>query len=383
MTAAERLPLLLHADSYRSAEIYHASGFLAPDPFTYLERDGQRILLASAHEAGRARKESRATAVRELDEFGYQTLLVGGMRPEPAIAEVIGRFLQELGVRVANVPTTFPLFLADALRARGLTIQAAPDIAERRRRKREEEIAAIEAAQRATEDAFAVAVKMLRRATVARDRTLVLDGAPLTAERLRAAVELTLLERGCAGDGTILAPGPQAADPHQEGTGACRAGEAIVMDIFPQHKTTRYFADMSRTVSRGEPPSEIVRMYEAVRAAQEAGIAAVRPGITGREIHELVEDLLYRAGYGTLREGQRREGVASFIHGTGHGVGLEIHEAPSVGRAGTQPLEPGDVITIEPGLYLEGVGGVRLEDMLVVTGAGARNLTTSPKELVI
>ena len=153
------------------------------------------------------------------------------------------------------------------------------------------------------------------------------------------------------------------------------------MDIYPRSKTTRFFADMTRTVCRGEPSKEIARMYDVVRQAQDEGIRMLRPGVTGREIHERIEDVLFEAGYGTLREGQRREGVPSFIHGLGHGVGLEIHEAPSIGRGGTKPLAAGDVVTIEPGLYQEGVGGVRLEDMLVVTETGARDLTRSPREL--
>jgi Xaa-Pro aminopeptidase len=144
---------------------------------------------------------------------------------------------------------------------------------------------------------------------------------------------------------------------------------------------------MTRTVSRGAPPPEIVRMYEVVMRAQEAGIKALRPGITGREVHELVEDVIFAAGYDTLRAGQKRTPddpvTRGFIHGTGHGVGLEIHEAPSLGRGGTSPLAVGDVVTVEPGIYDPDVGGVRLEDMLVITSDGSRNLTRAPRQLVI
>jgi Xaa-Pro aminopeptidase len=159
------------------------------------------------------------------------------------------------------------------------------------------------------------------------------------------------------------------------------------MDIFPQHKTTRYWADMTRTVSKGEPPKEIRKMYEVVMRAQDAGIRALRPGVTGREVHELVEDIIWNAGYDTLRPGQKRDPSdqtpRGFIHGTGHGVGLEIHEAPVISRSGTKPLLPGDVVTIEPGIYDPAIGGVRLEDMLVITADGARNLTQAPRELVV
>jgi Xaa-Pro aminopeptidase len=195
------------------------------------------------------------------------------------------------------------------------------------------------------------------------------------------------LELGCVSEGAIIAPGKQAADPHMIGSGPLRAGEAIVMDIFPQHKTTRYYADMTRTVSKGEPPAEIAKMYDITKRAQDAGIKALRPGVTGREVHELVEDIIWEAGYDTLRPGQQRSknggAPRGFIHGTGHGVGLEIHELPNVARSGTTPLAPGDVVTVEPGIYLPELGGVRLEDMLVITETGARNLTRAPRQLVV
>src|SRR5262249_34878852 len=158
-----------------------------------------------------------------------------------------------------------------------------------------------------------------------------------TAERLRAIVEARMLELGCVSEGAIIAPGPQAADPHMLG-GPLHANEPIVMDIFPQHKTTRYWADMTRTISKGTPAPEILKMYEVVKRAQDAGIAALKPGVTGRSIHEMVEDIIFAAGYDTLRIGQQHgprnleAPPKGFIHGLGHGVGLEIHEAPSVGR---------------------------------------------------
>lgn len=381
MAVDGRKPLLMHANSYDDPSILHASGFLAPDPFTYLERDGDRVILASALEAGRARTQSRATAVREMDEFGIQQLVRETKSWDDAYALALDRFLVEYGVREAAVPREFPLYLAELLRRRGVRLEIASDLDERRRRKTPEEIAAIEETQRATEAAFETASRLLRRAEVAKDRTLVLDRAPLTAERVRAAMEFTLLERGCVAEDTIAAGGAHAAQPHNVGSGPYRANEAIVIDIYPQSKRTRYFADMTRTVCRGEPSGELVRMYDTTLRAQEEGIAMVRPGVTGREIHERIEDLLYEAGYGTTREGQRRSGVASFIHGLGHGVGLAIHEAPVIGRSGVKALATGDVVTIEPGLYLDGFGGVRLEDILVVTDTGARNLTQAPKGL--
>lgn len=380
-------PLLLYGDSYRFPDIYHVTRFLAPDAFITLEHDGEIVMFMNSLEQGRAEKESRATRVRNVDELGQQDLSAQGIFGDDAAAQIIERALRERGLARTFVPRYFPVAIADRLRAQGIALDIAPDLDARRRTKRPDELEALEASQRATEAAWADGVAALRRADIDPDRTLRLDGEIFTAERLRAIVESALLERGCLAESTIVAPGKQAADPHMIGTGPLHAGEAIVMDIFPQDKRTRYFADMTRTVSRGEPPAEIRRMYEVVMRAQDAGIAALRPGITGREVHELVEDIIFEAGYDTLRPGQKRRPddpvVRGFIHGTGHGVGLEIHEPPSVGRAGTAALQPGDVVTVEPGIYDPDIGGVRLEDMLVITGGGSRNLTRALRQLVI
>jgi len=386
-TRGEALPLLFYADGYKFPDVYHLTRFLAPDPIIALEQDGDVVIVASPLEEGRARKESRAREVFSFDTFGAKEIAKTAETREELDAEIIKRFLASRGARRVAVGTYFPLGMAERLRAAGIEIVVDRALSDRRRAKRPDEIVALEATQRATEDAWTRGVDALRRSTARRDGTLELDGEPFTAERLRGIVESRLLELGCVSEGAIIAPGKQAADPHMIGTGPLRAGEAIVMDIFPQHKATRYFADMTRTVSKGEPAAEIAKMYEITKRAQDVGIKALRPGVTGREVHELVEDIIWEAGYDTLRPGQQRskDGGAprGFIHGTGHGVGLEIHEMPTVGRSGTKPLAPGDVVTVEPGIYLPELGGVRLEDMLVITETGARNLTRAPRQLVV
>ncbi len=383
------LPLLFYGNSYHYPDIYRSTRFLAPDPFIALEDGEERIIVASPLEQGRAQKESRATVVRSMFEFGARELSAQGLDGDKINAVVIQRLLHERGVGRTRVPRYFPVGLADELRALGIDLVVAGDLAERRRRKRPDEVAAIEAAQRATEEAWAEGVDAIRRAQVRPDGTLSLDGETFTAERLRWIVEQALLARDCqTPERTITAPGTQAADPHEIGHGPLRANEPIVMDIYPQHGS-RYWADMTRTVSKGEPPAAIRRMYDVVRRAQDEAISMLRPGITGKEIHEHVEDVIYDAGYDTLRPGQKRRPddpvIRGFFHGTGHGVGLEIHELPSIGRGkwGMVPLEPGDVVTIEPGIYDADVGGVRLEDMLVVTGSGSRDLTRAPRDLVV
>ena len=380
-------PLLFYADGYRFPDVYHSTRFLAPDPVIALEGVEELVLVVSSLEEGRARKESRATTVLNINDYGAQELSGRGISGPEFWATLMKRFLDARRLRRVAVAPYFPLAEADRLREMGVELVVADDLRERRRVKRPDEIAAIEAAQRATEAAWREGLDAIRRAKVRPDKTLELGGAVFTAERLRAVVETALLERGYASDGAICAPGPQAADPHQMGTGPLHAGEPIVMDIFPQHKQTRYWADMTRTVSKGEPSAEIRKIYDVVKRAQDAGIKALRPGVTGREVHELVEDIIWQAGYDTQRPGQKKDPndptPRGFIHSTGHGVGLEIHEAPAIARSGTKPLLAGDVVTIEPGVYDPVIGGVRLEDMLVITETGARNLTQAPRELSV
>src|SRR5437868_11562767 len=384
---ARGLPLLFYADGYRFPDVYHTTKFLAPDPIIALEDVEELVLVTSSLEEGRARKESRATSIVNMNEYGAQDLTGRGISGTEFWAAIIKRFLDERGLRRVAVAPYFPVAEADRLREMGIELVVANDLRDRRRTKRPDEIDAIEAAQRATEEAWREGVDAIRRSKIRSDRTLELDGAVFTAERLRATVERALLERGYASDGAICAPGPQAANPHESGTGALHANEAIVMDIFPQHKTTRYWADMTRTVSKGEPPAEIRKMYEVVMRAQDAGIRALRPGVTGREVNAIVEDIIWRAGYDRLRPGQKKDPndrtPRGFIHGTGHGVGLEIHEMPGISQRGIKPLIVGDVVTVEPGIYDPAIGGVRLEDMLVITPDGARDLTNAPRELVV
>lgn len=382
-------PLLFYADGYKFPDVYHLTRFLTPDPIIALEQGSDIVIVASSLEEGRARKESRATQVLNMNEFGLSELSMKGLKGDDLSAQVLKRFLDARGLTTVAVAPYFFVGLADRLRAMGITLEIAEGLPSRRRAKRRDEIDALERTQRATEDAWAKGVDAIGRAGVRSDGTLELDGAPFTAERLRGIIEARLLELGCQTEDTIVAPGPQAADPHMSGTGPLRAKQAIVMDIFPQHKTTRYFADMTRTVSKGDPGPEIRTMYDVVRRAQDEAIAMLRPGVTGKEVHERVEDIIFEAGYDTLRPGQqhgpRTDGALprGFIHGTGHGVGLEIHEAPSIGRAGTTPLAAGDVVTIEPGVYDPAIGGVRLEDMLVITEDGSLNLTRAPRQLVV
>jgi Xaa-Pro aminopeptidase len=280
------------------------------------------------------------------------------------------------------VPPRFPLRTADGLRNRDVTVAADRESAltEVRASKTEAEIEDIRTAQRANEAAMARAEELLAETSVDGEGRLVRGGDPLTSERVTEAIEVTLLRHGCALDETIVACGRDAADPHDRGSGPLLADEPIIVDIFPRSKATRYHSDMTRTFLRGEPGGTVREWYDLTAEAKEAALAAVEPGVTGEEVHAAVCDVYEDAGLPTLRSDEQTE--TGFIHSTGHGVGLDVHELPRVGPGGGE-LRPGHVITVEPGLYDPDVGGVRIEDIVVVTGDGYENLVDYPEELVV
>jgi Xaa-Pro aminopeptidase len=379
--------LLVIGAPEHDAAAYHLSGFLAPDPVILLQVAGKKYLAVSSMEYGRAKREARAEEVLSFDELDVINLareLKGGGR---ALAAAAAGLLEKLGATNSPVavPPSLGVVYADELRARSLTVT--PDarlFADLRRVKTEEEISYIERTQRAVEEACAHAVGILKESNISEDGTLVYGGETLTSERLRFEIDTELLRGNCAADGTITAGGSQATDPHERGHGPLKAGESIILDIFPADKTTRYYADMTRTFVKGEPGEDLQKMYDAVLESQEAALAMIGPGVNGRDVHRKVSDVLHEAGYETLVHDQRpgeplQEG---FIHGTGHGVGLEIHESPRVSIS-DEKLVSGDVVTVEPGLYYPEIGGVRIEDLVVVTESGCRNLTNFPKEFRI
>jgi Xaa-Pro aminopeptidase len=219
---------------------------------------------------------------------------------------------------------------------------------------------------------------VIREATI-RDNTIYSNGSPLTSEKIKQVIHVALMERDCVGQHTIVASGIQGCDPHNEGSGPLQANTSIIMDIFPRSSETRYFADQTRTVVKGKASDELRRLYDTVKEAQQAAVDEVRDGVNGNHIHQRICERFEAAGYAT---GPRDGRMQGFFHGTGHGVGLDIHEPPRLGK--TQAiLRAGQVVTIEPGLYYPDIGAVRIEDMVLVTETGCRNLTKFPKFLEI
>ncbi|MGB9958284.1 M24 family metallopeptidase [Haloferax prahovense] len=371
---------LISADGSDSNQLY-LSGFDAPDPYVTLYTPAGIHLLVSTLEFGRAKKESRADTVSRLSDYDYRDkhaehgAVVGK-------AKTVAAFLADHDVDSLAVPADFPLGTADALRDEGVVVEAETDdvLTNIRAVKADEEVEHVHAAQDANEAAMRAAEGLIRDADVADDGTLTYEGEPLTSERVKEEIEVTLLRHGCALDETIVACGADAADPHDRGSGPLRADEAVIIDIFPRDKETKYNGDMTRTFVKGEPSPEIREWFDLTEEAFEAALDAVEPGATGADVHDAVCDVYEAAGENTLRADPSAE--TGFIHSTGHGVGLDVHELPSLSPSGEE-LRPGHVITIEPGLYDPEIGGVRIEDLVVVTEDGYENLTEYPVELVV
>ncbi|MGH2447767.1 MAG: M24 family metallopeptidase [Chloroflexota bacterium] len=364
--------ILLVGDSESDQNLYYRTHFLAGDPFVYLEYDGHSEVIVSSMEAGRARKQASVSQVKTFEDYGYRDLVKQLDSRSKAFSALLGRAVEGTGADSLVVESTFPVLFADHLRSDGHELDVDEQLFQKeRRQKSAEEIEAIAESQDAAQRATAHAIELIA-ATDIRDGALYLNDEQLTMERLRAEVEVFLTRLGFDPANPITAGGPGAADPHWMGYGPLMAGESIVLDIFPRSKRTRYWGDITRTVVRGKPNPGLVEMYGTTLQAQQAAFSQIRAGANGKDVHNATQQVFDEAGFGGESEGPR------FIHSTGHGVGLGIHEAPGLGMIDNELL-PGDVVTVEPGLYDPAIGAVRIEDTVVVTEDGFRNLTTLEK----
>ena len=367
---------LIIADSEKNANLYYATRFLAPDAFIFAQMDGQGVLVMSDLEVDRAKAQAKAEEVLSFTKLSQEVKRRGVA--EPTTMDVVDELLKRRSIHDVEVPTDFSVSYADVLRKRGYAVEPKTDpFFPERLIKSEEEIAHLTETLRITEDALATAIELIRSAEVKPDKTLWLGGKPLTAELLRKAMHLTMMERDCIAQHTIVACGVQAVDPHNEGSGPLKANEPIVMDVFPQHATSRYFADITRTVVKGQASEKVKRMFSAVKEGQEIAFGMIKDGVDGSAVHKAIMDSFERQGFKTGEQNGRMQG---FFHGTGHGLGLEIHEPPRI-SAKPDLLKSGMVVTVEPGLYYLDAGGMRIEDMVVVTKDGCRILTEAPKIL--
>ena len=373
--------VLIYGDTVRSPELRHEVPLVIPDGFLYLERGDRRVVAVHSLEIPRVREDAPGLEIIPTAELGEDELYAQGLQG-PAIAlELIVRACREVGIDRAAVPPHFPVEVADHLRANGIELAVDRDLFDNRRRsKNETELGGIRNAQKACEAALDAARDLLRRAQP-NGAGLEVDGEPLTSERIKRVIEGGFADHYVEGSEMIVSHGPQTAVGHDMGSGQIRPNEPIVFDLFPKDKQTGCYADMTRTYVIGEPSDEVKEWYRLVKEALDRSTAEVKPGANGRKLFELVCDIFGRAGCKTALNKEPGEVLEDgFFHGLGHGVGLEVHELPSMSRTG-HDLVPGDVITIEPGLYRSGYGGLRLEDLVLVTKDGYEVITEYPYDL--
>ncbi len=367
---------LIFAASESDADMLYATRFLAPDPFLYFEKAGRSFVALSQLEYDRGRKEAKVDRVFNQSEFAR------GLRARgrPAPHDWIAALLIQHRIRCVTVSPSFSLSLARTLERRGIRVRVAENgLFPERECKTRGEIATLRHSLRATAEIMRRAIELIHRARARRDGVLMLAGAPLTSERLQTEIRMEAGRRGFEASHPIAAGGVQACDPHARGHGPLKSGELIILDIFPRDLSTGYWGDMTRTVVKGRASDAQRRQFHAVRQAQKLAMFRLRNGVDGRTVHAAVNEFFESKGYRTGNFSGRYEG---FFHGTGHGLGLEIHEAPRVSSV-PHTLRTGNVVTVEPGLYYPSVGGVRIEDVVVIRRGGCEKLSHFPVRLEI
>ncbi len=382
-------PLVIAGVPAKNLALHHRIRFPVGDPAALVEWPaeagvrGRRLLIVRDIELERARRDALADTCHAPAEFTPEGGLSGDR--ETATAQSLAECLRKQGIGRVRGDRTLPLIFAEHLRDAGIDLiyDAEAGVAERRS-KDESEIEALREAQRITEEVIEFACRTIAGAGVDRDGVLSIDGAPLTSERVRTMIDLALLERGFDASPSIVAGGAGGADCHERGDGPLRTSEPVIIDVFPRSKESLYHGDCTRVVVHGEIPEVVARMHAALVDAKRAGIAACRPGATGEEVHRATIAEIHRHGFasGPMPGPDDPKGAdwIGMVHGTGHGLGLDVHEPPLLDFKGPA-LVVGDALTVEPGLYGRRIGGLRLEDLVVVTDDGCENLNTLPEGL--
>ena len=367
---------LIVAASESDADMLYATRFFAPDPFIFLEKDGKRTLVLSDLEIDRGRKQA------EADEFlpysAFEKEVQGSSTKAPQYEKVLAHFLTKRKVRSAIVPANFPLGYARELESKNIRLQPTNDFFwPEREAKSEAELRLMRKAVEITEAGMARGIEVLKQSQPGKAQKLEWSASVLTSERLRAEIDTAVLRAGGLPANTIVAGGDQACDPHERGHGPLKANSLIIIDIFPRAAVSGYFGDLTRTVLRGRASDEQRRLWETVNEGQALALKKMKPGVDGLKLHKEVKQFFADRGYPTeLRDGRQ----TGFFHGTGHGLGLEIHEHP---RFQKTVFKAGQVITVEPGLYYPGLGGVRTEDVVALTKSGIRMLSRFENRLEI
>jgi Xaa-Pro aminopeptidase len=373
--------VLIYGDSFRSADMRHAVPLGVPDPFLYAEENGSRYVFSNSMEAARLR-DLGLFDVHVHEELGADELIQSGLDRRELTAQLALRAVGSLDLKRATVPENFPVWLADRLRAEGVELDVDQDLFDdRRRAKTAAQLEGMRRAQKAAEAAMDACRELLRRSEISGDE-LLLDGEQLTVERVKADMNIAFAAHDTTADEYIVAPGAQGAVGHDMGSGPIPPHTPLIVDIFPRDNASAVFTDMTRTFVVGDVPDDISEWHRLVKEALDRSVAEIRAGVGGRAVFDVVCDIFEAAGEPTARTKTPGETLADgFFHGLGHGVGLEVHEQPGMGLVSKKPLVAGDVVTVEPGLYRAGYGGVRLEDIVLVTEDGAEVITDYPYDL--
>jgi len=367
---------LIVAASETDPDMLYATRFWAPDPFIFLERNGKRTLVLSDLEFDRGRKQADADEFVMFSELERE--VQGKSTKGPPYEKVLAHFLRKRGIRSAIVPANFPLACAQELAANKIKVRATNGLFwPAREAKSNKEIEMIGHALRITEIGLRRAIEILKASKPGSGKRLRWNGKTLTSELLRAEIDSAILRAGGIPSGTIVAGGDQACDPHERGHGPLYANSLIILDVFPRDAKTGYFGDLTRTVLRGRASGAQRTLWNTVKAGQALALKKIKAGVDGITIHKAIQDFFAKRGFPTeVRKGRR----VGFFHGTGHGLGLEIHEHPRLQKV---TLKNRQVLTVEPGLYYPGLGGARQEDVVVVTKTGCKILSRFPKQLEI
>jgi Xaa-Pro aminopeptidase len=367
---------LIVAASEHDPDMLYATKFFVPDPFIFLEQNGKRTIVLSDLEIDRARKQVQADEIVSYSQFERE--VQGKQKKAPPFEKVMSHFLRKRGVRSAVVPANFPLGYAEELSAHKIRLRATNGLFwPEREAKSDDELQLMRRALAITEKGLARAMEVLGASKSGPGKKLSWSGQTLTSEILRAEIDSAILRAGGLPANTIVAGGDQACDPHERGFGPLKADSLIILDIFPRDAKSGYFGDLTRTVVRGRASDEQRRLWETVREGQTLVLKKMKPGVDGLDLHNEVNKFFTDRGFPTeVRDGRQ----VGFFHGTGHGLGLEIHEFP---RFQKTVFKPGQVLTVEPGLYYPGIGGARVEDVVVVTKTGTRMLSRFEKRLEI
>jgi Xaa-Pro aminopeptidase len=367
---------LIVAASEHDADMLYATRFFAPDPFIFLEQKGKRTLVLSDLEIDRGRKQAEADEFVSFNKLERE--VQGQSKKPPPYEKVLAHFLQKRGVRSTVVPANFPLGYAQELVKNKIHLHTTNGLFwPEREAKSEKEIEMIGCALRITETGLKRAIEILKASKAVAGKGLRWNGKTLTSEMLRAEIDSAILRAGGNPTGTIVAGADQACDPHERGSGPLYANSLIILDVFPRAMKTGYFGDITRTVVRGRASDAQRELWETVKAGQALALKRIKAGVDGMKIHKAIQEFFTQHGYPTeVRKGRQ----VGFFHGTGHGLGLEIHEYPRLQKV---TLKDRQVLTVEPGLYYPSLGGVRHEDVVVVRKTGCRILSRFPKQLEV